>query len=303
MKYTYDDLNVERIRSRRREQRRKEDRIRKLKLMGIALSAVVIVIIILSVVLAGDNGGRIDNSSSSQFVDANATGNNQKPTDNTEHNTAENIENTTSEETSTAGRYDNYGDDLYNDGEFVVCIDPGHGSNDVGGIGEDGSYEKDDVLTLAKYLKYQLEERGITVVITRTTDVWVDLVDRPAFANNNNADLLISLHRNIYPDNESVSGFEAWINSYDSDNSYEIANMIMSNLETAGISKNRGVKKGTMDNTTDYRVNSDSSMPSVLLEMGFMSSPTDNRLFRENVKDYATAIADAINSWYQDKPY
>lgn len=70
-----------------------------------------------------------------------------------------------------------------------------------------------------------------------------------------------------------------------------------------GISSNRGVKLGTMDDETDYRVNSDSSMPSILLEMGFMSSPTDNRLYKEKAGEYAKAIAEAINEWYQDKPY
>lgn len=138
--------------------------------------------------------------------------------------------------------------------------------------------------------------------MTRSTDVWVDLTDRPAFANGQKADLLISLHRNNYQD-ESVKGFEAWVNSYDSDNSYQLAQLIMSRLEDVGISSNRGVKLGTMDDETDYRVNSDSSMPSILLEMGFMSSPTDNRLYKEKAGEYAKAIAEAINEWYQDKPY
>ena len=44
-------------------------------------------------------------------------------------------------------------------------------------------------------------------------------------------------------------------------------------------------------------------MPSVLLEMGFMSSPKDNQLFRDNIKDYAKAIADAIIQWSQEQEY
>ncbi len=197
-----------------------------------------------------------------------------------------------------------YGDDLYIDEEFVVCIDPGHGSNDVGCVGVDGSYEKDDVLKLALYVSHQLEQQGVKVIMTRSTDVWVNLEDRPAFANYNNADVLVSLHRNTYDGDDSVEGFEAWINSTDSDNAGELAGLIMSGLEQVGISKNRGIKKGSQGSSSeDYAVNIGSSMPSVLLEMGFMSSPKDNQLFHNNIEAYAQAIADAIIRWSQGKQY
>lgn len=197
-----------------------------------------------------------------------------------------------------------YGDDLYNDGEFVVCIDPGHGGNDVGCVGADDSYEKNDVLKLSQYIVHLLEQKGVKVITTRSTDVWVNLEDRPAFANEHNADLLLSLHRNNYEEDESVKGFEAWINSTDSDNSNELAGLIMAGLENAGISKNRGVKKGSQGSTSDnYAVNIGSRMPSVLLEMGFMSSPTDNQLFRSNTEQYAKVIVEAIIQWSQGKQY
>ena len=302
MSNTYDDDDYEAARRRRkarREERIRRERIRRRQILCVSACVLVLAIIIVGNIIGGDDGGKDKSTASTtQYVNANANGNNVE-----EQTTQEALQDYESTEPVSEGRYDNYGDDLYNDGKFIVCIDPGHGGNDNGCIGIDGSEEKDDALTLAKYLKYQLEQRGITVVITRTTDVWVDLLDRPKFANENNADLLISLHRNAYEGDSSVKGFEAWINSYDSDNSEEIANMIMENLEEVGISNNRGVKRGTMDDSDDYRVNARSSMPSVLLEMGFMSSPTDNWLYSEKVADYAIAIADAINSWYQDKPY
>lgn len=197
-----------------------------------------------------------------------------------------------------------YGDKLNNDGEFVVCIDPGHGGNDVGCVGLDNSYEKDDTLKLAEYLAYSLEDEGVKVIRTRSTDVWVNLEDRPAYANEHKADLLISLHRNIYSEDQSVSGFEAWVNSVDSDNSGELAGLIMSGLEGVGISKNRGVKKGSQASASEnYAINAGSLMPSVLLEMGFMSSPTDNQLYKTNLKLYAKAIAQAIIQWSQGKQY
>lgn len=196
-----------------------------------------------------------------------------------------------------------YGDELYVDGEFVVCIDAGHGGADTGCESKDGRYEKDDDLKLATALRYKLESMGVLVIMTRTTDVGMSLEDRAYVANSSNADLFVSIHRNA-ADVSSASGFEIWINSEDSDNSYEVACGIMDGLEKVGISKNRGVKKGTMeDNGDDYKVNYLSCMPSVLLEMGFMSSPTDNRLFKENLSDYATSIAEAILRWSESKSY
>jgi threonine synthase len=53
----------------------------------------------------------------------------------------------------------------------------------------------------------------------------------------------------------------------------------------------------------DYVVNGKSCMPSVLLEMGFMSSPTDNRLFKQNLEEYAKAIAEAVLQWSETQPY
>ena len=206
------------------------------------------------------------------------------------------------EETTELENYE-YGDDLYVDGEFVVCIDAGHGGSDTGCESKDGTYEKDDDLKLATALRYKLEAMGVTVIMTRTADVRISLEERVYIANSSNADVFISIHRNA-ADVSSAKGFEAWVNSKDSDNAYELASHIMDSIEKVGISNNRGVKKGTMeDNGDDYKINYLSCMPSMLLEMGFMSSPTDNRLFKENLADYATSIAESIVQWSKSRSY
>ena len=143
----------------------------------------------------------------------------------------------------------------------------------------------------------------MTVIMTRTADVRISLEERAYIVNSSNADVFISIHRNA-ADVSSAKGFEAWVNSKDSDNAYELACHIMDSIEKVGISNNRGVKKGTMeDNGDDYKINYLSCMPSVLLEMGFMSSPTDNRLFKENLADYATSIAESIVQWSKSRSY
>lgn len=281
-----------------KRRRARRNRQRKLILMFSMFTIVILGIILLLVLFGKDKEPENGTTGS---VEANATASSvaDEKTTNQEKTTEE----TTTEEPTTLPPL-RYGDEMYVDGELVVCIDPGHGSNDTGCVGIDGKYEKDDVLMLSKLIIKELEKRDVKVVTTRSTDVWVDLTDRPKFANVNNADIMISVHRNSL-DNDSVTkGFEAWIHSDNCDNSESLANRIMANLDQAGISKNRGVKKGTQGNSREnYAVNSLSAMPSVLLEMGFMSSPRDNQLFKDNAKEYAAAIADAIIQWTAGKQY
>ncbi len=76
-------------------------------------------------------------------------------------------------------------------------IDPGHGGEETGSRGATGALEKDVSLALARKLKATLESRlGVRVLLTRDADQAVALDDRAALANNNKADLFISIHAN-----------------------------------------------------------------------------------------------------------
>jgi len=77
----------------------------------------------------------------------------------------------------------------------TIVIDPGHGGDDVGARGEKGTLEKNVALSVARRLKGALEGRlGVRVLLTRDGDQAIDLDQRAAVANNNKADLFISLH-------------------------------------------------------------------------------------------------------------
>ena len=79
----------------------------------------------------------------------------------------------------------------------VVVIDPGHGGKDPGAVGATGYYEKKANLKIALYLKEYLEkELGLTVIMTRSGDTYLDLKKRTAVANDKGADLFISIHNN-----------------------------------------------------------------------------------------------------------
>jgi N-acetylmuramoyl-L-alanine amidase len=79
----------------------------------------------------------------------------------------------------------------------IVAIDPGHGGDDAGAHGAGGAVEKDLALQVARRLKAAIESRiGVRVLLTREGDEAVPIDRRTALANNNKADLLISLHAN-----------------------------------------------------------------------------------------------------------
>ena len=81
----------------------------------------------------------------------------------------------------------------------TICLDPGHGGKDSGNRAG-WHYEKNYTLPLAYEVRDQLRKAGFNVMMTRTTDKYVPLPDRPAMANKAGADLFVSLHFNATPD-------------------------------------------------------------------------------------------------------
>ena len=92
----------------------------------------------------------------------------------------------------------------------AIAIDPGHGGDDTGTRGPNGTLEKEVTLAVARRLRNLIESQlGLRVVLTRTTDTTVALDERAAIANNNRADLFISLHTNASV-RESATGAEVF---------------------------------------------------------------------------------------------
>jgi N-acetylmuramoyl-L-alanine amidase len=78
----------------------------------------------------------------------------------------------------------------------TIVLDPGHGGKDPGAIGYNGHKEKDIVLSVGLKLKSKLEEKGFAVKMTRSTDEFIELAQRPKMASDWGGDLFISLHCN-----------------------------------------------------------------------------------------------------------
>lgn len=175
----------------------------------------------------------------------------------------------------------------------TVCIDPGHGGSSSGAMGEGGTrLEKDDNLRMSLAVRDILQERGYTVVMTRDADTDISLEGRCKIANKARASLFVSIHRNSAP---SGKGMEMWIHSTDPTDDRLLAENILSCLEAAGISANRGIHIGYREGANlNYYINRNTKMPSCLAEIGFITSDGDNKNFDEKLTAYATAIADGI---------
>lgn len=191
--------------------------------------------------------------------------------------------------------YSNFYSNAAGDPLYTVCIDAGHGGRDSGATCfETPRVEKDDNLTFALLLRRELRQIGIGVVMTRTDDTTLSLEERVAIAESTNCDLYICVHRNS--GNGVTGGVEIWID--DDMNTWEmyLGSNIMTRLEQVGIQENLGVKGGSAGEevNVDYYVNSHTSMPSCLLELGYIDNVEDNSLFTQRQVQYAQATAQGI---------
>ena len=177
---------------------------------------------------------------------------------------------------------------------ITVCVDPGHGHYDSGTVNADMTrLEKDDNLRISLKLRDYLKQYGVNVVMTRETDVFVELEDRTEIANNAKCDFFICMHRNAYTGD--MNGVEIWVNNAEPKEDTALANNILNGLASVGISNNRGVCYGYVgDSTINYHINNHTYMPSCLVELGFLTDDTDNKDFDAHIDEYAKAIADAI---------
>lgn len=169
---------------------------------------------------------------------------------------------------------------------YSIMMDAGHGGRDPGAV-YNGRQEKDDNLRLTLAVGEILQDNGIQVEYTRTSDVYETPYQKAMEANEAGVDLFISIHRNSFPTDNIVSGVESLV--YDlSGLKLQIAESINAQLEAIGF-VNLGVQA-----RPNLVVLKRTKMPAVLVEVGFINSDTDNRLFDDNFEDIAHAIASGI---------
>jgi N-acetylmuramoyl-L-alanine amidase len=163
-------------------------------------------------------------------------------------------------------------------GKVVVIVDPGHGGKDSGAIGIGGTREKDIVLPIGRKLAQILEQNGVQVLLTRSSDYFVTLPGRVDMAERAGADVFVSIHANSAGlDRPDVNGLE----TYYYDTGLSLARIVHSSILRSVNVKDRGVRKAR------FYVLRKSSMPSILVETGYMTGRQD--------------IARLRSTWYQNQ--
>ncbi|MDD3361987.1 MAG: N-acetylmuramoyl-L-alanine amidase [Hespellia sp.] len=167
-----------------------------------------------------------------------------------------------------------------------IMLDAGHGGRDPGAVYH-GRQEKDDTLKLVLAIGQILQESGIDVQYTRTTDIYETPFQKATEANQAGVDYFVSIHRNSFPTANTASGVETLVYN-DSGIKVEMAENINEQLEQIGF-KNLGVKV-----RPNLIVLKRTKMPAVLVEVGFINNDADNALFDSRFDEIAQAIADGI---------
>lgn len=221
----------------------------------------------------------------------------------------------------------------------VVVLDAGHGGKDYGAKSAHGLYEKDINLQISRRVKKILVDRyHYKVIMTRTDDTFIELRDRGKIANKHDADLFVSIHANAAP-RKSARGIETYylgsgsseqaretaerengdlVHSVTDDAVQEILASLISTTKINDSSRlaasvqsrlhkymskkfsgvqDLGVKEGP------FFVLHDTNMPSILVEVGFMTNPREERRLRKKIyqKWLAESIARGIHDYLKEK--
>ena len=191
-----------------------------------------------------------------------------------------------------------------------IFLDPGHGGSDSGAV-SGGVREKDLTLSVYNRVSSKLSSLGFTVLTSRNDDRYVDLVERADQANKANADMLLSIHFNA-GGRGVAHGIETYYYQSQSDrvpkinkenhNSVErldksrkLANKVQQNLLYQTGANDRGVKRAS------FTVLRETSIPSILVELGFIDNPEERNKIKTNAyqERLANGIVDGIIAYYK----
>lgn len=180
----------------------------------------------------------------------------------------------------------------------VVVIDSGHGGNDPGKIGVDGSLEKDINLQIAKKLKAYLEASDVKVVMTREDDrglytesgshkKMADMRNRCALINEAEPDLVVSIHQNSYHQ-EAISGGQVFYYK-GSEKGKKLAEILQKRFDFVLGDKNRRLAKPN----GNYYLLLHVKKPIVIVECGFLSNWEESAALKS--EDYQNRLAWTIH--------
>ncbi|AGA68340.1 N-acetylmuramoyl-L-alanine amidase [Desulfitobacterium dichloroeliminans LMG P-21439] len=187
----------------------------------------------------------------------------------------------------------------------TIVVDPGHGFPNPGALGPSGTQEMNNNLAIAKFLALELENAGANVILTRTNDnspaydanttytQTADLQSRVAIAEKNSADLFVSLHNDSWQTAHGTTTFYASGNPQAA-SSIKLAQSIQKALTQVVGTDDLGVKD------SQFYVLRRTTMPAVLVEVAFISHPTEEMLLADDEfrKKAAHGVARGIFQYF-----
>jgi N-acetylmuramoyl-L-alanine amidase len=193
----------------------------------------------------------------------------------------------------------------------TICLDAGHGGTDMGEhVG--GVEEKKYTLLLAKEVQDQLTRAGFKIVMTRVSDVRVDLAERTEIARRGKADLFVALHFNSWPgDRNDVKGVETYCltpagatssnaqgegdTRWFKANSNDEKNMLLAFQVQKSLLRGLGAEDRSVKRAR-FQVLREATMPAILIEGGFLSHPSEQKRILDPAyrRQMARAIVDGI---------
>ena len=224
-------------------------------------------------------------------------------------------------------------------GKLLVVLDPGHGGNDPGAVGN-GLKEKDINLAIGLKMEKSLKDRGLDVKMTRNTDVYLKLQERTDFANRADADMFVSIHVNSLPPGKNSAGFEIYLMALPTDQDA----LALAKIENREYTEGKAESGAASDRRTELvlkilgdmlaneKINESTaaaealynagnaqglpmkrvaqapffvlrgaSMPAVLLETGFITNAKEAKLLAHSgyQQKLADAMADGIKNYFK----
>lgn len=177
----------------------------------------------------------------------------------------------------------------------LIVVDAGHGGFDPGAVGISGLEEKVPNLAIAKEIADLLSEKKHDVLLTRESDEFHSLQQRVKFANEQGADIFVSIHANAF-NNPETGGTETYFNQSQGNENRFLAEKIHDKLGRSLGLADRGIKD------SNFYVIKYTEMPSALVEVAFLSNEKEEKLLK--TKDFqhqaAALIVDGILDYLEE---
>jgi N-acetylmuramoyl-L-alanine amidase len=176
--------------------------------------------------------------------------------------------------------------------KVLVTIDPGHGGKDPGAIGLEGLREVDVILPISLRIAKILEEQGVATQLTRDSDYFVGLDERVVMSRKAGADIFVSIHANSIDNRPDVNGLE----TYHYHRGLELATVVHRTIVEVFNDGHQDALPDRGVRSARFLVLRKSEIPAILVEVGYLTSPTESpKLADEKYRDrMAAAIAQGI---------